>query len=158
MTPEIAPLAPAHLGALAEIEALCFSQPWSREALAEELGSPCARFLTALVTGEAVGYVGAHAACGEFYMDNLAVHPAHRRQGVARALLLALISLAEREGGAFLTLEVRPSNEAALGLYQSLGFWEAGRRKGFYEKPKEDALILRLDLQKPQKGEALCSS
>lgn len=158
MTPQIVPLSEPYLDALAEIEALAFPDPWSRQALKEEIGNPAACFLTALVGGKAVGYVGAHFACGEFYLDNLAVHPAHRRQGIARALLLALVDFAQKHGGVFLTLEVRPSNRGALALYKGLGFFEVGRRKDFYTKPREDALLLRLDLQNSQKEGALCSS
>lgn len=143
---EIAPMGETHLDRLAEIEKLCFAEPWSREGLREEIANPHACFLTALCGGEAVGYVGAHFACGEFYIDNLAVHPGSRRQGVAKALLLALADFARRRAGEFLTLEVRPSNGPAAALYASLGFYEVGRRKNFYSQPKEDALLLRLDL------------
>lgn len=152
-------MARAHLDSLARLEALCFSTPWSREALGDEIGNPSACFLTALEDGLPIGYIGAHFACGEFYLDNIAVHPAHRRQGAARALLEALIGFARENGGVFLTLEVRPSNAPARALYGSLGFTEAGRRKNFYSRPAEDALLLRLDLETTdRKGTAPCSS
>lgn len=143
---KIAPMEEGHLDRLAQLEALCFSQPWSRQALAEELGNPCACFFTALAGGQVAGYAGAHFAGGEFYMDNLAVFPDYRRQGVGRALVQALVGFARENGGEFLTLEVRPSNTYALALYGGLGFREVGRRRGFYTRPAEDALLLRLDL------------
>lgn len=146
MSVRIAPMAESHLTALSELESLCFSQPWSLCALREEIGNPAACFLTALREGEVLGYVGSHFACGEFYLDNLAVFPSYRRQGVGRALILALTGFARAHHGAFLTLEVRPSNASAIGLYRGLGFYEAGRRKDFYTHPREDALLLRLDL------------
>lgn len=144
---QIVPLEEPHLDALADLEALCFPDPWSREALKEEIDNPAACFLTVLEAGRPIGYVGAHHACGEFYLDNLAVHPDHRRKGVARSLLGALIKFAQEHGGHFLTLEVRPSNGPALALYEALGFTEVGRRKNFYTHPAEDALLLRLDLE-----------
>jgi len=139
-------MAGPHLDKLAQLEALCFPDPWSREALREETANPHACFLTAIESGEPVGYAGMHFACGEFYMDNIAVHPAHRRRGAARALLEALVGFARENSGVFLTLEVRPSNAAAIALYTSMGFTQVGCRKNFYSHPAEDALLLRLDL------------
>ena len=82
-----------------------------------------------------------HCAWGECYLDNIAVFPEHRRQGVAKALLLELENRAKRRNGEFLSLEVRASNREAIALYQAMGFQEAGRRKNFYTAPQEDGLI-----------------
>lgn len=131
-----------HTAVLAELEKLCFSRPWSREALEDEIGAPNACFLVALQGEEVLGYAGMHCVLDECYMDDLAVFPAWRRQGVGRALLEALEREAKKRGGAFLSLEVRPSNAAAVKLYQAVGFREEGRRKGFYQAPAEDGLIL----------------
>lgn len=147
MSLEVRPMEKGDLDALAALEALCFSQPWSRAALLEELSNPNACFLAAEKDGEVLGYGGMHFAWGEFYLDNLAVFPQHRRKGAARAILLALRDFALAQGGAFLTLEVRPSNAAAISLYTGLGFRETGRRKNFYTRPAEDALLLQLDLE-----------
>ena len=146
MSLEVRPMEKGDLEALAALEALCFSEPWSQESLGEELSNPNACFLTAAEGGEVLGYGGMHFACGEFYLDNLAVFPQHRHKGAARAILLALRDFALSQKGAFLTLEVRPSNTAAIALYTGLGFRETGRRKNFYTRPAEDALLLQLDL------------
>ena len=76
-------------------------------------------------------------------MMNIAVHPDFRRQGVARALILALIGELKKRGSRCLTLEVRASNDSARTLYESLGFAHVGTRRNYYQNPKEDALILR---------------
>lgn len=131
-----------HTETLSELERLCFSRPWSREALDEEVENPGACFFTAVEDGKPLGYGGMHCSCGECYMDNIAVFPEYRRRGAATALLTALEREARARGGEFLSLEVRPSNWQAVELYRKLGFEEAGRRKGFYTEPVEDALIL----------------
>lgn len=91
---------------------------------------------------EVVGYLGMERVLDEGYIDNVAVFPAHRRKGVASALLGALIAYGEKEGMAFLTLEVRPSNQGARALYEAHGFQQVGERKNFYQNPVENALLL----------------
>ena len=118
MSVTIVPMAENHLPALAELESLCFADPWSESALREELGNPCARFLVALYDGEVAGYLGCHHIAGEGFIANIAVLPAYRRRGIARALVQA----AQAKPLSRLTLEVRASNEAAIALYRSLGF------------------------------------
>ena len=111
------------------------------EGLRAELTNPNARFLAA-VSGEAMaGYLGLHAVCGEGYIANLAVAPAFRRQGVARALLRAGAKIAEKEKLEFLSLEVRTSNLPARRLYESEGYVHIGARPGFYTNPREDGEI-----------------
>lgn len=146
---KIVPMKAEHTAALAELEQLCFSRPWSREALLEELDNPAAVFLTAVEGGTVLGYAGMHCACGECYLDNIVVFPAHRRRGAAKALLLALEEAASRRDGEFLSLEVRCSNREAIALYRGLGFQEAGRRKDFYTAPREDGLIFTKMLSRP---------
>lgn len=131
-----------HAAAAAELERLCFAKPWSEQALLEECENPNAVFLVAMENGEMLGYCGMHVVLDECYMDNVAVSPKHRREGVGRALVTALCERAQSVPAAFLTLEVRPTNEAAVRLYESLGFAEIGRRKNFYTAPTEDALLL----------------
>ena len=134
------PLQERHLDEAARLETLCFSRPWSRQALAEELENPTAFFLAAEDdTGELLGYAGMHVVCGEGYIDNVAVFPQARRRGVGRLLVQSLVQWLREHEGVFLTLEVRPSNEPAISLYGSLGFEEVGRRPRFYECPTEDA-------------------
>ena len=143
----IHPMTENYLEQVASLEVCCFSKPWSREALKEELGNPQAVFLVAEENGEVLGYVGMHVVFGEGYMDNLAVFPHARRKGVARELIETLIAWLKQHDGLFLTLEVRLSNQAAISLYQSLGFEEAGRRPRFYQEPVEDALLMTLTLR-----------
>lgn len=144
---KIRPMSQNHLEQVASLEVCCFSKPWSREALKEELENPQAVFLVAEENGEVLGYVGMHVVFGEGYMDNLAVFPHARRKGVGRELVETLIVWLKQHDGLFLTLEVRLSNQAAISLYQSLGFEEAGRRPRFYQEPVEDALLMTLTLR-----------
>ncbi len=92
--------------------------------------------------GDVLGYAGLLVAADEGYITNVAVFPEQRRRGIAGQLLQVFLNFAEANHLAFLTLEVRPSNAAAIALYQGFGFQEAGRRKNYYDLPKEDALIL----------------
>ena len=140
----IVPMDGTHVPAVAALEDVCFSTPWSAQGLAEELENPQAHVLTALVGETVAGYIGVQEISGDAYVTNVAVLPEYRRQGIGRALLCAAIDGARRRGCAFLTLEVRPSNADAIRLYVSLGFSLMGRRKGFYRDPAEDALIYTL--------------
>lgn len=142
----IHPMTENYLEQVAGLEVCCFSKPWSREALEEELENPQAIFLVAEEKGEVLGYIGMHVVFGEGYMDNLAVFPHARRKGVGKKLVETLIAWLKQHDGLFLTLEVRLSNQAAISLYQSLGFEEAGRRPRFYQEPVEDALLMTLTL------------
>ena len=93
-------------------------------------------------TEKAVGYAGLLVVADEGYITNVAVDPSCRRQGVAAQLLQVFDNFAKGNHLAFLTLEVRPSNAAAIALYEGFGFREVGRRRNYYDLPKEDALIL----------------
>lgn len=138
MTAELIP-------AIAEIERQCFSHPWSENALREELFNDTACFIAAVTeTGEVAGYAGLHCVLDEGYIDNVAVRPEYRRQGVAGELLGAFLRFGQANL-AFLTLEVRASNAPAIALYEKFGFKEVGRRKGYYDAPREDALLLTLE-------------
>ena len=141
---KIVPMNADHLESLERLERICFSRPWSRKMLAEELENQCAAFLVAQDgdTGKVVGYAGLLVVADEGYITNVAVFPEYRRRGVAAQLLSVFENFARGSHLAFLTLEVRPSNTAAIALYESFGFQQAGRRKNYYDLPKEDALIL----------------
>ena len=143
-TVRIVPMTSAHLDEVAELERICFSAPWSRIMLAEELDNACSAFLVALdpEDGSVVGYAGLLVIADEGYITNVAVRPESRRGGVAGQILDVFLSFAEANQLAFLTLEVRESNYAAIALYGSRGFRGAGRRKNYYEHPKEDAIIM----------------
>lgn len=145
---KIVPMEERHLDALAELECVCFSSPWTRKGLAAELENPGAVFAVAELDGAVAGYAGMNCVLDECYIDNVAVFPQYRRRGVARALLDRLTGTAKARGASFVTLEARVSNAGAVALYEGLGFREAGRRPGFYSNPTEDALILTKFLKK----------
>lgn len=144
MSVKIVPMTADHLEELEKLERICFSRPWSRKMLAEELENQCAAFLVAedSVSGRVLGYAGLMVVADEGYITNVAVFPEYRRQGIAAQILQVFLQFAAANRLAFLTLEVRPSNAAAIALYQGFGFEEVGRRKNYYDLPKEDALIL----------------
>ena len=132
-----------HVAQVAELEKLCFSDPWSEKSIVSELKNELSLWLVA-VDGDAVaGYVGSQTVLGETDMMNVAVTAPYRRQGIAEGLILALVEALKGRGSHSLTLEVRASNEPAKALYAKLGFEPIGLRKRYYRNPKEDALILR---------------
>lgn len=141
---KIVPMNADHLDELERLEQVCFSRPWSRKMLAEELENECAAFLVAedAASGQVLGYAGLLVVADEGYITNVAVFPQYRRRGVAGQLLEVFLRFAQANRLAFLTLEVRPSNAAAIALYSRYGFHEEGRRKNYYDLPREDALIL----------------
>ena len=132
-----------HVSQIAALEKLCFSDPWSEKSIASELTNDLACWLVALEGETVAGYVGSQTVLGETDMMNIAVHPDHRRQGTAEALVSALVEMLRKQGSHCLTLEVRDSNEPARNLYRKLGFVQVGRRRNYYFSPREDALILR---------------
>lgn len=139
----IVPMNADHLDEIAELEQICFSTPWSRNMLAEELDNACSAFLVALDdAGHVAGYAGLQVILDEGYITNVAVRPECRRQGVAGQLLAVFLNFAQGNHLAFLTLEVRASNYGAIALYGGLGFRSVGRRKNYYEHPREDAIIM----------------
>jgi ribosomal-protein-alanine N-acetyltransferase len=143
----IVPMNADHLDEVAELERVCFPDPWSRNMLAEELGNALSAFLVALdETGAVAGYAGLQVILDEGYILNIAVRPDCRRQGVAGQLIQVFLDFARGNRLAFLTLEVRASNYDAIALYGSRGFRGTGRRRNYYENPREDAIIMTLDL------------
>jgi len=143
MRVHIVPMNSDHLDEVAELERICFSTPWSRNMLAEELDNLLSAFLVALDdAGRVVGYAGLQVVLDEGYITNIAVRPECRKRGVASQLLQVFMNFAEGNRLAFLTLEVRASNYDAIALYGSRGFRSVGRRKNYYEHPKEDAIIM----------------
>ena len=139
----IVPMNSDHLDEAAELERICFSTPWSRNMLAEELDNMLSAFLVALDdNGRVAGYAGVQVILDEGYITNIAVRPDCRRQGVAGKLLQVFLDFAQANHLSFLTLEVRASNYDAIALYGSRGFRSMGRRKNYYEHPREDAIIM----------------
>ena len=139
---EITEMTEADLDGVAAIEAEVFSMPWSKKGFADTLGMDNVIFLVAREDGEIKGYCGLYQAADEGEITNVAVAPVHRRQRIADRMLERLLHLAYERGTLNFVLQVRCSNEAAINLYQKYGFFIQGRRKGFYEQPKEDAYIM----------------
>lgn len=137
---------PEHVAFVAEMERQCFSDPWSEKSVASELDNPLSLWLVAETEGAVAGYVGSQTVLDSADMMNLAVFPNFRRQGIAERLVNGLMEALGEKGVKSLLLEVRISNEPAKRLYQKLGFEIVGKRPGYYEKPREDALILRKEL------------
>ena len=132
-----------HVSQVAELEKICFSDPWSEKSIASELTNPLSLWLVAVEDDRVAGYVGSQSVMGESDMMNVAVHPDFRRQGVAELLVRELVAALAKRDNHCLTLEVRASNAPAISLYEKLGFAQIGLRKNYYRNPKEDALILR---------------
>ncbi|MBC8570230.1 ribosomal protein S18-alanine N-acetyltransferase [Zongyangia hominis] len=132
-----------HIREVARLEKECFSTPWRDEGLAYELTNPLAAFYVALDPQDRVaGYAGMHNIVGEGYITNIAVYASCRRRGIGRALLQTLLHFAKEHELRLVTLEVRASNTGAIALYEQMGFDRVGFRPGYYQKPKEDALIM----------------
>lgn len=142
-------LAANDLDRLCLLEAACFDNPWSKSMFAGEFQNPAACYRGVFYGEELVAYLGIWYVCDEGQITNVAVHPAHRRKGLARQLLLQEKQTAQQAGITQMTLEVREHNTAAICLYQSLGFETVGRRQGYY-KNKEDALLMTLFLAAPE--------
>ncbi len=137
----------SHIKNLADIEKECFSTPWSEQGLYDELSNPNARFFVALCGEQVAGYIGAHNIVGEVYITNVAVAPDYRRNGVATQLIERLVEISRAENAEFITLEVRESNTSAQALYEKHGFGVVGKRKAFYENPREDAFLMTINLR-----------
>ena len=131
----------ADLSQVMEIERRAFTAPWSLAMFGLELSKPSGICLAALRGRRLVGYLVCSRYGTVWHLMNVAVEPEHRRTGVATALLAALFARADRPGQRY-TLEVRPSNLAAVAMYERLGFRSAGRRPGYYHDNREYALIM----------------
>lgn len=152
MNMTIARMEERHIEAVADLEAMCFSTPWTEENLRSSLANKTDYFFVALDEEEdVIGYIGVSVVADSCFINNIAVYPACRRQGVGTALLKIAIMTADVNSTEFISLEVRESNAAAIALYEALGFEEMGRRKNFYRRPQEDALIMTKLLTKKEK-------
>ena len=143
---EITTMTSAHTAQIAALEKACFSDPWSEKSIASELENELSVWLVALDGETVAGYIGSQSVLGESDMMNVAVAPGYRRQGIGEALVKALSRRLAENGNRTLTLEVRASNEPARAMYEKLGFAQVGLRLRYYQKPREDALILRKEL------------
>lgn len=140
---EIKLMSEQHLEEVACLEKLCFSLPWSKTALKEEIDKENSIFLVAVDSNEKVlGYIGFNFVFDEGYITNIAVFPNYRNNGIAKKLLQEAISAAYGKNLKFISLEVRKSNIFAINLYKNLKFLTVGVRRNFYSFPKEDAFIM----------------
>ncbi|CAN5763588.1 ribosomal protein S18-alanine N-acetyltransferase [soil metagenome] len=139
----IGPMALADVHAAHEVERMSFATPWPAYAFEQELkGNRLARYLVARAGEELVAFAGLWIMVDDAHVTTISVHPEWRRRGIARRLMLGLAEVAANVGARRMTLEVRPSNAAALALYGDLGFEVAGRRPGYYSDDGEDALVM----------------
>ena len=127
---------------LAQIEAESFSRPWSEKDFRELLEHPYCFYLVAVVEGQIAGCCGFTNICNEADIDKVVVAGKYRNLGIAQAMLEELIARGDNMGVEAYTLEVRVSNAPAIHIYEKYGFRPEGIRPGFYDKPREDALIM----------------
>ena len=118
--------------------------PWSGTSIRAELENPYAIWLAALDGDTLAGYMGVQFGPDGGDIMTIATAPEFRGQGVGKKLISAMVEMLKEKELQWLTLEVRPSNTAAVGLYKALGFREVGRRPRYYKKPTEDALLMTL--------------
>jgi [ribosomal protein S18]-alanine N-acetyltransferase len=142
---EIRVLELSDLNAIEAIEQKAYPTPWSRSMFASELAKPTSICLGAFEGRDLVGYVINSRYVDAWHVMNVAVDPEHQRRGVATALLERLFEVTRDDERRGYTLEVRVSNEDAIGLYEKLGFDSRGIRRGYYTDNREDALIMWRD-------------
>ena len=145
---EIIRMNESHVSQIAALEKLCFSDAWSENSIRSELSNKLSLWLVAVDGDRVAGYIGSQTVLGWADMMNLCVSPDYRRQGIGEKLTLELERQLREEKVECLTLEVRVSNAPAIALYEKLGFKQVGKRPRYYEKPREDALILRKEFMK----------
>jgi [ribosomal protein S18]-alanine N-acetyltransferase len=145
----LAPLSLEHLNQVVDIEAASFDHPWPRGLFLGELAVPQARDRVALLqpAGMVLAFILLWLSAGRARVQNLAVHPAFRRRGIGRWLLLSTLAEAKAAGALSVVLEVRTGNQAAKRLYASLGFQPRELRPGYYREQGEDALVMLRSLE-----------
>ena len=131
---------------VSEIEQENFSQPWTQSAFSNAVQDDNYIYLVALDKDAVVGYVGCLVSFDEGDITNIAVRNQYRKMGIAKELLQQIVRLASDKGVKSVFLEVRESNHAAQKLYDSVGFVPVGMRKKFYEKPVEDAIVMKKEI------------
>lgn len=145
---DISPMTQDDIKDIAQIERECFSEPWSEKGLESEITNSSARFFVAKILDYTLGYIGMHIVLDECYIANIAVKTEARHKGVGSALLSYVDSTAKKQGCAFISLEVRVSNLAAIALYKKHGYVSQGERKNFYKNPTENAIIMTKNFNK----------
>lgn len=137
----------SHLPALCELEKRCFSDAWTEDALASQLPDRFHSFIAAKSGDGLLGYVCMTHIIDEAEISNVAVDPVYRRQGIGAALVAEMLSRADQMGMERIMLEVRESNVPAKVLYERHGFVPYGKRKNYYENPREDAVLMMKNMK-----------
>ncbi len=143
---EFLPLAEAYLDEIMDTELEAYPEPWSRSMFLEEIRNNRSYFYVMLLEGSLAGYGGFWLVLDEAHITSVTVVKRFRGQGLGRRLTLHLLEVARRAGARTATLEVRESNRKAQNLYETLGFRQIARRRGYYPKSGEDALVMLLEL------------
>lgn len=147
MSVAVRPMAAGDVAAVAALEATAFSSPWLPETFHKLLDRPGA-VLTVMTDGDGlVGYSVLWCVVDQGEIANIAIAEERRGEGLGRRLLEDTLERAAAAGVRSLFLEVRASNGAARALYASRGFREIGVRRDYYDAPREDALVLKLELE-----------
>ena len=131
-----------NISGVAELEELCFSLPWSKKALELLCNGENVGFVALDGEKRVVAYGGMVCVLDEGQITNIAVHPDFRRRKIGEQIVSALLGYGEEKEISLYSLEVRESNQAAISLYQKLGFISVGNRKNFYSNPTENAIIM----------------
>lgn len=143
-------MTPGDLPQVMVLERLAFAHPWSTELFERELLHDWSTILLAVPSangqGAVYGFIIFWQVHDEIHVLNVAAHPEHRRQGIARSLLEAALAQGKSRGARLVTLEVRRSNFGAISLYRELGFRPVGVRPNYYAEEGEDAVVMNLDL------------
>ena len=147
--PRIRPATASDVDAIVHIERASFGDPWSPASFRSLLDNPHVYFAVATDDDVVTGYVVAWFVVDEAEIANLAVAPPSRGRRVGATLLDAALDAARARGAVSVFLEVRDSNAGARALYASRGFAQIGRRRGYYRKPVEDAVVMRRVLTDP---------
>jgi len=137
----------ADVPAIVEIERACFTDPWTAAGITETIQYETARTFIAQKSDREVGYAVARTSGEEGEILNLAVLPGHRRKGIGRLLLEAVLGSLASAGTREVYLEVRETNAAAIELYRRYGFRPVGQRPHYYRNPPEHALVFRASLE-----------
>ena len=138
---------PCEVAAAAALDQMLFSEEsWNEADLAASLEDPSRRFWSAMEGDVLVGFCGISQSFEQGDLLTIGVHPDHRRKGIGNALLSVALESFAQSGGKELFLEVRASNEGAKRLYEKFGFLPIGMRRGYYQQPKEDGLVYRLEV------------
>ena len=132
----------ADLPRVVDIERECFGERWTLASFQNELANSASTYFVAIEGEQIVGYAGYWLILEEAHVTTIGVDPAFQRRGLGELLMLDLIEHAAQHGARWVTLEVRLSNIGAQKMYEKFGFTSLGRRKGYYQDNREDALIM----------------